>query len=232
MNNVNGFTFYRSYFECLDKLPEAEQNILLRAIVYYVYKDTEPELDGIISALWSVIKPNLDTSKNRSLNPQKQNRNKKKTNEKQNKNKKKTNEKQEENNDLIDKDNDKDKEIEKDKEIDKEGINSFSTTKRTIYDIIEENFGRTLSSMEIEKISTWTEEYTEDIIEYAVRQSVMANKRSFNYVNGILRNWKSNGYKTLQEIKDHEQKWYEPRKTEYTDTDILDYNWLEDLDFE
>ena len=75
MNNVNGFTFYRSYFECLEKLPEQDQLELLRAIVYYVYKDENPEFDGILSALWTVIKPNLDTSKNRSLNPQ----NKKKT---------------------------------------------------------------------------------------------------------------------------------------------------------
>ena len=90
MNNINGFTFYRSYFECLDKLPEEDQCKLLRAIVYYVYKDENPELDGILSALWSVIKPNLDTSKNRSLNPQKQNQNKSKTKSKQTENKTKT----------------------------------------------------------------------------------------------------------------------------------------------
>ena len=39
MNSVNGFTFYKSYFESLVSLPEEDQAKLLRAIVYYVFKD-------------------------------------------------------------------------------------------------------------------------------------------------------------------------------------------------
>ena len=81
MNSVNGFTFYKSYFESLVSLPEEDQAKLLRAIVYYVFKDENPELDGILSALWILMKPNLDTSKSRSLNPQ--NKNKIKTKKKQ-----------------------------------------------------------------------------------------------------------------------------------------------------
>lgn len=210
MNSVNGFTFYKSYFESLVSLPEEDQAKLLRAIVYYVFKDENPELDGILSALWILMKPNLDTSKSRSLNPQ----NKNKTKQKQNKN-----------NDLIDKekDKDKDKEENKEKEIDKE----LETEGRYIYTTVEKNFGRTLSPMEFEKINKWLEDYPEEVIEYAIRKSVLANKRNFSYVNGIIRSWKTNGYKTLQEIKDNDYSPYEKMSHE-APKELFDFNWLED----
>ena len=221
MNSVNGFTFYKSYFESLVSLPEEDQAKLLRAIVYYVFKDENPELDGILSALWILMKPNLDTSKSRSLNPQ----NKNKTKQKQKQNKKETKKKQTQNNDLIDKDKDKEKEEDKDKdiEIDKE----LETEGRYIYTTAEKNFGRTLSPMEFEKINMWLEDYPEEVIEYAIRKSVLANKRNFSYVNGILRSWKTNGYKTLQEIKDNDYSPYEKMSKEVP-KELFDFNWLEE----
>lgn len=228
MNNINGFTFYRSYFECIDKLPEEAQNVLLRAIVYYVYKDEEPKLDGVLSALWTVIKPNLNTSKARSQNPQKEN--KEKTKRKQTK----TKSKQNKNNDIIDKDKELDKEINKeiDKEIEGDKEDYFSTTEKSIYTLVEQNFGRPLSPMEIEKINVWIEEYSEDIINYAIQKSVLANKRSFNYVNGILKNWKSNGYRTLQEIRDNDYSLRERPEPDPENNILFDYNWLEDIENE
>ena len=46
-------------------------------------------------------------------------------------------------------------------------------------------------------------------------------------MNGILRNWKTAGIRTIQEIKDAEIKMYEPRDNKI-DPEIFDYNWLED----
>ena len=219
MNNINGFTFYRSYFECLDKLPEEEKSELLMAIVYYVYKDMDPNFDGILSALWTVIKPNLDTSKNRSLNPQ--------TKTKQKGNKSKTKSKQKQNNDLIDKDNDKEYDKENNKDKEKENDNDLEAEGRNIYTTVEENFGRTLSPMEIEKINVWLKDFPEDVILYAIRKSVLANKRNFSYVNGIIRSWKTNGYRTLQEIKDNDYSPYEKINQE-PPKELFDFNWLED----
>ena len=77
---------------------------------------------------------------------------------------------------------------------------------KTIYDFIEENFNRVLTPIEYQKIEEWLMYYTEDIIKYAVEKSVYNNKKTFSYVNGILNNWHSIGYKTLQEIKENEEK--------------------------
>ncbi len=76
----------------------------------------------------------------------------------------------------------------------------------TIYGYIEENFGRTLSSLEVIKIDEWLLSFNKEIIKYAIEKAVLNNKRTFSYVDGILKNWKSCNFKTLQEIKDTEIK--------------------------
>lgn len=75
-----------------------------------------------------------------------------------------------------------------------------------IYEFIEKNFGRTLSPLEYEKINSWLLLFSEDIIKYAIEVSVMNGKRTFNYVDGILKNWNSCNYKSLEEIKNAEKK--------------------------
>lgn len=111
------------------------------------------------------------------------------------------------------------------KDKDKDIVISKTTT---IYEYIENNFGRTLSSIEVEKIDDWLLSYDEEIIKYAIEISTLNNKRTFNYVNGILRNWKTAGYKTLQEIKDNElPKHRELSEEEQKEiNEIFDYDWL------
>ena len=117
----------------------------------------------------------------------------------------------------------------KDKDIDRDKLISKTTT---IYDFIKNNFGRTISSLEVEKINDWLLLYDEEIIKYAIQIAVLNNKRTFNYINGILRNWKTAGYKTLQEIKDNElPKKYESHMTEEQKQlldELADYDWLND----
>lgn len=88
------------------------------------------------------------------------------------------------------------KEKEKKEEIEKQ---------ETIYEYYESNFGRTISSIEYEKLKSFLEMFSDDIVRYAIEIAVVNNKRTFSYVRGILNNWKACGYKTLQEIKDNEQ---------------------------
>lgn len=113
----------------------------------------------------------------------------------------------------------------KDKDIVKNKVISKTTT---IYKYIEENFGRTISPIETEKINDWLSSYKEEIIKYAIQIATLNNKRTFNYVNGILKNWKTAGYKTLQEIKDNETDKELSEKEKKELDEILDYNWIED----
>ena len=88
--------------------------------------------------------------------------------------------------------------------------NITTTTNIDIYKYIEDNFGRFISPIEKEKLDSWLLLFPEDVLKYAIELSVLQNKKTFSYFEGILNNWKSSGYKTLQEIKDNDIK---PNKT-------------------
>ena len=114
--------------------------------------------------------------------------------------------------------------------IDKNSIeeNSIETT-TNIYDYIESNFNRTLSPLEIQKIDEWLLLFNEEIIKYGVSIAVMNHKKTFSYVNGILKNWQGSGYTTLEEIK-QEQREIKPSEKNKEIQELETYNWLEEGD--
>lgn len=107
-NQISGFTFFRNYYDIVDNLPEADKQKMLVAIMDYVFKDKEPELDGLLLAIFNMVKMGLDVSKNRAGNArnrgkktsQNENEIKSKTNENQKEIKKKSNDKRKSNSDL------------------------------------------------------------------------------------------------------------------------------------
>ena len=76
---------------------------------------------------------------------------------------------------------------------------------------IENNYCRTLSSFEFEKLTCWLKEFDYDIVKYAIELSILNNKRTFAYIEGILRNWKTCGYQTLDDIKNNNKQEETPR---------------------
>lgn len=54
---------------------------------------------------------------------------------------------------------------------------------------------------EYEELTKWEEYFTDDIIINAIDIAVLNNAKSMNYINAILKDWKSKGYKTISEIK-------------------------------
>ena len=100
-----------------------------------------------------------------------------------------------------------------------------TTIEDNIYDFVESNFGRLLSPIEYESINSWLSLYDEKIVKHAIKIAVMNNKKSFNYINGILNNWKSYGFNNLQQILDNEIK---TKVSDYSEEmiNIPDYDWL------
>ena len=98
-------------------------------------------------------------------------------------------------------------------------IYNNSSSSDEIINFIENNFGRTLSSFEFEKLTCWLDEFDYNIVKYAIELSILNNKRTFAYIEGILKNWKSCGYKTLDDITTKEEtpkpKTKEELKKEY-----------------
>ena len=81
------FTFYRSYYEALKHLPKRDQTTVLMAVIGYALDETEPNLSGVPLSVFTLIRPTLDSGRNKSKNR----RNKTGTNEEQIENKTGTN---------------------------------------------------------------------------------------------------------------------------------------------
>ena len=67
----------------------------------------------------------------------------------------------------------------------------------------------TLDGMELEVIKT------------AIDKAADNSKRSFSYINSILKNWRQNGIKTMTQVED-EQRWFQQKKQGQSDDDIQD----------
>lgn len=90
----NSFSFFVSYIEAIEEIPEKEQLAVLKAIIKYALYDEEPKgFKGIKQAVFLLVKPTLDKSKQKSANG-KQGGSKLKANKKQNESKPKANGKQ------------------------------------------------------------------------------------------------------------------------------------------
>lgn len=83
----------------------------------------------------------------------------------------------------------------------------------SIYNYIEQNFGRLISSTEYEKVENWVKEFNLDMVGYAFEISVAKEVKRFDFVQGILNNWKSAGFKSLEQIKESEQKFRDKKFT-------------------
>lgn len=215
MNNIKGFTFYKSYYESLKNLKEKDKKDVINAILEYIFEDKMPNFSGIKKAIWALILPNLNTSKNRS-NPYSgaPYGNQNATKEKQSKNNQKTT------SDLYDKDKDKDKnkEIDKDKEKDKNNITTKPSTTPTLSLII--SFGKEL---EVD------EQYCKKFFEYYKENNWLnVDGKKIDNWQKVFKNWikrdKENG-----KIKKLPEWWDKvPEKKEVNLTDE-EREWLESI---
>lgn len=65
----DSFVVYRSFYESLQDLPKKDRGVLLAAIFEYVLNDVIPtNLTGANSAVWKLIKPQLDANNTRYEN--------------------------------------------------------------------------------------------------------------------------------------------------------------------
>lgn len=71
----------------------------------------------------------------------------------------------------------------------------------SLFDVFESEFGRPLSQIELQRMSDWMQMYEQKLIQYALREAVMFDKKSFDYIDRILVEWKKRELK-VQDIED------------------------------
>ena len=92
MDERMGFSFLRSYYEAAKQLPTEGQAHFLMAVCAYALDGVEPEVNGVASAMFLLVKPNIDISIKRFEAGKRGGESKKKANVKQNRSKTETNE--------------------------------------------------------------------------------------------------------------------------------------------
>ena len=98
--------------------------------------------------------------------------------------------------------------------------NSSSIEKRdTIYDFLEQNFGRTLNSIEIEMIREWNDN---ELTRYAIKQAVLNGKYNVKYINTILVNYRNNSITTVQQAQEEEKMFKSKKEIKKSRTSAMD----------
>ncbi|MEH7437187.1 DnaD domain-containing protein [Neobacillus drentensis] len=109
------------------------------------------------------------------------------------------------------------------------------TEETDLYTCFEKEFGRPLSPFECESLGMWMDDDHHDpiIIKAALREAVMSGKLNFRYIDRILFEWKKNGIRTIDQAKNHGQKFRQKQtqkasiKDEPHQPSVPFYNWLE-----
>jgi len=78
----------------------------------------------------------------------------------------------------------------------------------SLFALFEQEFGRLLTPTEYEIMNAWLDEdrYPEELIRFALKESVFAGKRHFNYIDRILLEWSRNRVTSVDEARSHTQK--------------------------
>lgn len=108
--------------------------------------------------------------------------------------------------------------------------NSDKDNHSNIYELIEKEFGRTLSPMEVEIIKAWLENnISEELIREALKEATFNGVSNLRYIDKILYEWGRKNIKTVEDVEKTRKKYSKKEDKEIDiDTEIFDWNWLDE----
>ena len=232
----NSFLIYYEYREILEDLSNEEIGILLRAILDYEINSIEPNFTGLLKMAFKVIKGNLDrdrekydkrcetSAQNGRLGgrPRKLEKPNSKPNSKPKKPKKADNDNETDADDETDNDDETDADDEFRKSADLSDSEE-SEINADLFTFIQKAFGRTLNDIEYELINSWEDN---ELTRYAIKESILNGARGIRYVQTVLESWHAKGFKTIQDVKNYQEK-YKRSKKNYHQTESELPDWFD-----
>ena len=99
-----------------------------------------------------------------------------------------------------------------------------------IFDIIEKEFGRTLSPIEYEIIKAWLENNIDKtLIKEAIKEATMNGVSNLRYIDKILYEWGKLGLKSVEDVeKNRKKRLTAKEQVQDVDMDIVDWNWFDE----
>ncbi len=107
------------------------------------------------------------------------------------------------------------------------------SSKSDVFEIIEKEFGRTLSPIEIEIIRTWLDNnFSEDLIKEALKEATFNGVSNLRYIDKILYEWAKSGINTVEAVEEKRKKRKDSTKSIDKDSDIdldtIEWNWFDE----
>ena len=97
-----------------------------------------------------------------------------------------------------------------------------------IYEAIEKEFARPLTSIEYEIISAWLEDGTsEELILEALKEAVYSGVCNLRYIDNILYEWGKKGIKTAKDVEKNRINFKEKQEKKEK-LELFDYDWFDD----
>ncbi len=108
---------------------------------------------------------------------------------------------------------------------------------KELFQSFEEEFGRPLSAIEYQRINQWLQEdhYSAELIYFALKEAVINQAYSLNYIDRVLLSWERKNISTPQQVQEEQRKRKNHlKKQDSTSTikgnkpQITLHNWLEE----
>lgn len=100
-----------------------------------------------------------------------------------------------------------------------------------IFEIIEKEFGRSLTPIEYEISKAWLENgMSEELIKEAIKEATLNGVASLRYIDKILYEWGKNNIKTAKDVEKNRARHKEEKEKidDGVDMEIVDWNWFDE----
>ena len=108
---------------------------------------------------------------------------------------------------------------------------SSNSADSSIFEVVEKEFGRTLSPIEYEIIKAWLDSgMSEEIIKEAIKEATFNNANSLRYIDRVLFEWGKLGIKTAEDVAKNRKKRNEAKtkQPDDIDMDMVDWDWFDE----
>ena len=106
-----------------------------------------------------------------------------------------------------------------------------NTENSDIFEVIQKEFGRTLSPMEYEISKAWLDNgISEELIKEAIKEATFNGVSNLRYIDKILYEWGKNNIDSIEKVEEARKKRSKSKEKEdnVDISDIVDWNWFDE----
>lgn len=224
MGKKDSFVLYTDQKAVIDKLSNEQAGQLIKTIYTYVDTGQLPKLDMTLDLVITPFITTIDRDKQKYVKKCIENKNN--ANKRWNKKNANICDCIQTDTNYADSDNDTDSVSDSDSDNNNSDVVSDSCVDglQEVINFYNNNIGL-ITPFGLEVISGYAKEMPIDLIIFAMKKAVEADKRTIQYIKGILNNWNKKGIKTLVDAeKEDEQFKRSSRKQTKTELEQREYN--------